>query len=44
MVDSFRLTVPQLLLEVTSDEAIPEGIDGSFGRNIFRRIAEADPL
>jgi hypothetical protein len=43
MVNGFRLIAPQLLLEVASDEAIPEGVDGSFGRNIFRRIAEADP-
>jgi hypothetical protein len=40
MVDGFRLATPQLLLEVASDETIPKGVDGSFGRNIFRRVAE----
>jgi hypothetical protein len=43
MVDGFRLAAPQLLLEVTLDETIPKGVDGSFGRNIFCRVAEADP-
>jgi hypothetical protein len=43
MVDGFWLTALQLLLEVVSDEAIPEGVDSSFGQNIFRCIAEADP-
>jgi hypothetical protein len=43
MVDDFRLTASQLLLEVASDETIPKGVDGSLGQNIFHRIAEADP-
>jgi hypothetical protein len=42
MVDGFWLAAPQLLLEVASDETIPKGVDGSLGRNIFHRIAEAD--
>jgi hypothetical protein len=42
MVDGLQLAAPQLLLEVASDETVPKSIDGSLGRNIFRRVVEAD--
>jgi hypothetical protein len=43
MVDGLRLAAPYLLLEVASDESVLKGVDGSLRRNIFRRVAEADP-
>jgi hypothetical protein len=43
MVDGFWLAAFELLLEVASDKPIPKSVDGSLGRNIFRRVAEANP-
>jgi hypothetical protein len=43
MVDGFRLAASELLLEVALDKPVPKSIDGSLGRNIFRRVAEANP-
>jgi hypothetical protein len=43
MVNRLRLAAPELLLEVSSNETVPKGIDCSFGRDIFRRIVETDP-
>jgi hypothetical protein len=43
MVDCLWLATSELLLEVTSDEPIPKSVNGSLERNIFHRVAEADP-
>jgi hypothetical protein len=43
MVDGLRLATSELLLEVASDKPIPKSVDGSLGRNIFCRVAEANP-
>ena len=43
VIDSLRLAAPKLFLEVASKEAVSKGIDGPFGRDVFRRVADADP-
>jgi hypothetical protein len=43
VIDGLWLATPKFLLEVASEETVLKGVDGPFGRNIFRRIAEADP-
>jgi hypothetical protein len=43
VVDGLRLVASKLLLEVASEETVLNGIDGSFERNIFHHVAEADP-
>jgi hypothetical protein len=44
MVDGLWLAASKLFFEVAPKEAVSKGIDGPFGRDIFRRVAEADPL
>jgi hypothetical protein len=43
VVDGLWLAALEFLLEVASEETVPEGVDGPFGRNIFYHVAEADP-
>jgi hypothetical protein len=33
----------ELLVEVMLNKPVPKSVDGSFGQNIFRRVAEANP-
>jgi hypothetical protein len=43
VVDCPWLAVSKLFLEIVSEEAVAKGVDGPFGRDIFRRVPEADP-
>jgi hypothetical protein len=43
VIDGLWLAATELLLEVASEETVLKGVDGSFGRNILRRVAEAGP-
>jgi hypothetical protein len=43
MVDALRLAMSELLLEVALNKPVLKSVDGAYGRNIFRRVAEANP-
>jgi hypothetical protein len=43
VVDGPWLAASKLFLEIASEEAVAKGVDGPFGRDIFRRVPEADP-
>jgi hypothetical protein len=43
VVDGLWLAASKLLLEFASEETVSKGVDGSFERNIFRHVVEADP-
>jgi glutathione synthase/RimK-type ligase-like ATP-grasp enzyme len=43
MVDGLGLASSQLFPKVPSDEAVSKSVDGSFGRDVLRCVAQAEP-